>query len=429
MLYDDEIENKINLITKRLKTKYSDLINLHWISIKILEMDSEILKKYPIKIDDLISKSYESEIINQKYDFIEKIIKECVINKSIKSKKNDKIDNILTNKFLGMPIFFCIMALVFLLTFYVGDIVKEMFSGWLDIFSNCVNGFLHSVAVNPTIISLIVDGIIAGVGGILTFLPNIIILFFALALLEDSGYMARVAYVMDGIMEKIGLSGKAFIPMILGFGCSVPAIMATRTLENYKDKLKTILLIPFMSCSAKIPIYVLFAGMFFPNHSAIVAFSLYILGLILAIIVALIINNLNNIKSDDLLLIELPEYKTPNIRTVCIYVWEKIKDYLTKAGTTIFMASIILWFLLNFNFKGLVENASDSFGAKLGKLLVPIFKPAGLGYWQIIVALISGLAAKEVVVSSMSVLYGIDEISSGFGMESLLVSLMSSRIR
>lgn len=426
MVYSDNFEDKIDIITKRLKTKYRDIINPRWHSIKILEKDSEILKKYPIQIDDIVSRSYESDIINQKYDFIDEIIKECVINKAAKSEKSDKIDKVLTNKYLGMPIFFAIMALVFLLTFYVGDIMKEIFAGWLDIFSNSTNNFLHSIGMNRMIISLIVDGIIAGVGGILTFLPNIIILFFALAFLEDSGYMARVAYVMDGIMEKIGLSGKAFIPMILGFGCSVPAVMASRTLENYRDKLKTILLIPFMSCSAKIPIYVLFAGMFFPNYSAIVAFSMYIFGLILAIIVALIINKFDKDKSSDMLLIELPEYKTPNPRTVFIYVWEKIKDYLNKAGTTIFIASIILWFLLNFGFTGLVENASESFGARIGELLAPILKPAGLGYWQIVVALISGLAAKEVVVSSMSVLYGIEEISSSVGMETLLVSLMAS---
>lgn len=290
-------------------------------------------------------------------------------------------------------------------------------------FSEWTTGFLESIAAGEVISSLIVDGILSGVGGILIFLPNIFILFLALAFLEDSGYMSRVTYIMNGIMEKIGLSGKAFIPMVLGFGCTVPAVMASRTLENPKDRLKTILVTPFMSCSAKIPVYVLFAGMFFPRSAALVAFSMYIIGLIVAILVALVMKKLDKEKNSELLLVELPEYKSPNARVIITYVWGKIKEYLIKAGTTIFVASIILWALLNFGTNGMASNIPDSFAARIGEFLVPILSPAGLGYWQIAVALLSGLAAKEVVVSSMNVLYGTASVESSLGMESILVSL------
>ena len=248
---------------------------------------------------------------------------------------------------------------------------------------------------------------------------KIFILFLALAFLEDSGYMARVAYVMNETMSMVGLSGKAFLPMLLGFGCTVPAVMATRALESQKDRLKTILITPFMSCSARLPIYVLFADLFFPDCAMLVAYSLYVVGVAMAIIVALIVHKTSKNKFENALLIELPEYKIPNARTVAIYVWEKVKDYLTKAGTTIFLASIILWFVMNIGPAGFVSDVAESFAAKFGHLLVPVLKPAGLGSWQIAVALISGISAKEVVVSSFSVLYGINNINSAAGMAQL----------
>ncbi len=278
---------------------------------------------------------------------------------------------------------------------------------------------LGQMGVAPWLVSLVVDGIVAGVGGILTFLPNIFILFLALALLEDSGYMARVAYVMDGLMGSLGLSGKAFLPMVLGFGCTVPAIMATRALEKEADRRRTILITPFMSCSARLPIYVLFADMFFGEYAAIAAISMYFLGMVVAIAVALIIHRVETHTEHHTLLIELPEYKTPNARTIAVYVWEKIKDYLTKAGTTIFIASIIIWFLLNFGAHGMVTEVSESFGAILGHWMEPVLAPAGLGMWQIGVALISGISAKEVVVSSFCVLFGISNVNSASGMLSL----------
>ena len=312
------------------------------------------------------------------------------------------------------------MAVVFFLTFFVGDALKGGFEVILDTAANGVLHLMESIHVADWMISLVVDGILAGVGGILTFLPNIFILFLALAMLEDSGYMARVAYVMDGLMGHLGLSGKAFLPMVLGFGCTVPAVMATRALEKESDRRRTILITPFMSCSARLPIYVLFADMFFGKYAMFAALSMYFIGMAVAIIAALVIHRVETHRSHHTLLIELPEYKTPNARTIAIYVWEKVKGYLTKAGTTIFIASIIIWFLLNFGIHGMVTEVSESFGAILGHWMEPILAPAGLGMWQIGVALISGISAKEVVVSSFCVLFGISNVNSASGMTALL---------
>ncbi len=427
MVYTDDIENKIRKISAILQGNYPNLKNLRWHAIKLLEQDPEIMKQYPVNISRYAERSYEKEIINQKYDFIEEIIEEVLVNKNKKEEATDKADRILTNKYLGMPIFLLIMAMVFFLTFTIGDVLKGGFEVAFNMISEAVLDLLTVTGTGEVLTSLVVDGIIAGVGGILTFLPNIFILFLALAFLEDSGYMSRVAYVMNGLMGKIGLSGRAFIPMLLGFGCTVPAIMASRTLENVKDRRRTIMITPFMSCSAKIPIYVLISGMFFGKYATLAAFSMYVAGMVIGITAAYIMNKLDTLTDNNKivnnLLIELPEYKAPNSRTIFIYVWDKVKDYLSKAGTTIFLASIVIWFILNFGFNGKVEDMSQSFGAVLGHYLVPVLKPAGLGLWQVAVALISGLAAKEVVVSSFSVLFGIANINSAEGMKTMALML------
>lgn len=419
VVYSAEIEDKIDDVSELLSAKYSELYNVRWHAIKLMEMDEEIHKKYQLNIRNIVQKSYEEEIINQKYDFIEEVIEEVLVNKSKKAASTDKIDKILTHRFLGLPIFLAIMAVVFFLTFEIGGFIKGGFEVLIGAFSNTVNYLLVNIHAGNFITSLIVNGIIAGVGGILTFLPNIFILFLALAYLEDSGYMARVAYIMDNIMGKLGLSGRAFIPMLLGFGCTVPAIMASRSLENMKDRRRTILVTPFMSCSARLPIYVLFSQMFFGKMAMFAAYSMYLIGIIVAITVAFIMKDNKNKDNGNALLIELPEYKTPNQYTILIYVWEKVKDYLTKAGTTIFAASVIIWFILNFGPSGMVTDMSLSFGAILGKALAPALAPAGLGMWQVVVALISGVAAKEIVVSSFSVLFQIGNITSPQGMASL----------
>lgn len=357
------------------------------------------------------------------YRLIEKIIKEVIVTGK-KEIFTDNIDKILTHNFWGLPVFFLIMGLVFFLTFTLGDYIKLFFENWLESFMKWTTDFLVSKSIHPMLISLVTDGVISGVGGVLTFLPNIFILFLALAFLEDSGYMSRVSYVMDRTMNKAGLSGKAFIPMILGFGCSVPAILATRTLENRKDRIKTIFAVPFMSCSAKLPVYVMLSKLFFEKYATLAAYSMYIIGFIAAILMLLVISKTE--KKESNLLIEFPDYKMPDIRTVAIYVWEKVKDYLTKAGTTIFLASIVLWMFLHIGKGGFTDNVAESLGAKVGQYLVPIMKPAGLGYWQIIVSLIWGIAAKEAVVSGISVLYGISNISSQIEMGSLLTALTKS---
>ena len=423
MVYSDEIEDKIDLIQDEFDRHYPDSDLKRWHAIKILENDTEVLKRHPLDLSHILTKNYEAEIINQKYDFIEEIIKEVLVNKTQKEERTEKIDFYLTHKIWGLPIFLGIMALVFFFTFTIGDWLKGYFEVFLEFFSGNVANLLASVHASDMVISLVVDGIISGVGGILTFLPNIFILFLALAFLEDSGYMSRVAFVMDDIMSKLGLSGRAFIPLLLGFGCSVPAIMASRALEHKKDRLKTILVTPFMSCSARLPIYVLFSQVFFPKHALLVSYSMYLIGIIVAIVTAFIISKFDGSKAENTLLIELPEYKTPNAHTIAIYVWEKIKDYLTKAGTVIFIASVIMWVLLNFGPTGYVTDITQSFGSMVGRLIVPIFKPLGLGYWQIIVALIAGIAAKEVVVSSCGVLFGIQNITSASGMSALAVTL------
>lgn len=424
MVYSDEIEDKIDIVKAALKEKYPDMQKYRWHAIKLLEGDEEMKEKYPLDIPGILDVSWEKQIINEKYDFIQEIIAEVLVNKTEKEEKTDRIDQVLTHRIWGFPVFLGIMAVVFFLTFTIGDWLKEYLASGIDWLSAGFAGILESASVNAGLISLITDGIIAGVGGILTFLPNIFILFLALALLEDSGYMSRAAYVMDGLMGRLGLSGRAFIPMLLGFGCTVSAVMASRALENRRDRMKVMLVTPFMSCSARLPIYVLFSEMFFGKYAMIAAYSMYVLGLFVAILVAYVIHLIDKGKAENSLLIELPEYKMPSAHTVWIYVFEKVKDYLSKAGTTIFIASIVMWFILNFGTGGYVTDISQSFGSQIGKFIVPVFKPLGLGYWQVVVALIAGISAKEVVVSSCSVLFGVGNVTSKAG-QATLMSVLS----
>lgn len=415
--YSEKIEDMIEKLSVMMQAHYPTHSSVRWHAIKLLEDDEDVRNEHPIQTENIVDRSYEKEIIQTKYSYIEQIVKEVLFYRKKNKGGTDRADRLLTHPVWGVPVFLCIMAFVFFLTFTIGDWLKGYFETFLDLFSGSLSGFLESIHAAGWLISLIVDGIVAGVGGILTFIPNIAILFLALAILEDSGYMARVAYVMDGIMGKAGLSGKAFLPMILGFGCTVPAIMASRALETEKDRRKTMIITPFMSCSARLPVYVLFSGMFFGKYAHIAAFSMYVIGMVCAILIARIMHVWEKGKINDSLLIELPEYKRPNGRTIRIYVWNKLKDYLSKAGTTIFVASIIIWLVLNFGIHGMVTDPAESFGAALGRWLEPVMRPAGLGMWQIIVSLIAGISAKEVVVSSFSVLFGVGnaEMAAGFG--------------
>lgn len=408
--YSDEIEDKIKRLEVIMSAKYPNHSSARWHAIKLLENDEEVSEEHPVDVSRIVNRNFSREIIQAKYSYIDEIIDECLFNKAKKEALTDKIDRILIHPFFGVPCFLIIMAIVFLLTFVVGDFIK----GYLEIILSFVQDKMYLILtglnVAKWLTGLINDGIIAGVGGILTFLPNIIILFIALAVLEDSGYMSRVAYVMDGIMGKLGLSGRAFLPMILGFGCTVPAIMATRALETEKDRRKTMFVTPFMSCSARLPIYVMISGLFFGKWAPLVSFSMYVLGIVVALCSALILRLFDKTKYNNSLLIELPEYKRPNTRSIRIYVWNKVKDYLTKAGTTIFVASVIVWFLLNIGPKGFVENTSLSFAAYAARFIAPILKPCGLAMWEVVVSLFAGISAKELVVTCFTVLF-----SSGNG--------------
>lgn len=408
--YSDEIEDKIKRLEVIMSAKYPNHSSARWHAIKLLENDEEVSEEHPVDVSRIVNRNFSREIIQAKYSYIDEIIDECLFNKAKKEALTDKIDRILIHPFFGVPCFLIIMAIVFLLTFVVGDFIK----GYLEIILSFIQDKMYLILtglnVAKWLTGLINDGIIAGVGGILTFLPNIIILFIALAVLEDSGYMSRVAYVMDGIMGKLGLSGRAFLPMILGFGCTVPAIMATRALETEKDRRKTMLVTPFMSCSARLPIYVMISGLFFGKWAPLVSFSMYVLGIVVALCSALILRLFDREKYNNSLLIELPEYKRPNTRSIRIYVWNKVKDYLTKAGTTIFVASVIVWFLLNIGPKGFVENTSLSFAAYAARFIAPILKPCGLAMWEVVVSLFAGISAKELVVTCFTVLF-----SSGNG--------------
>lgn len=333
----------------------------------------------------------------------------------------DRADRLLAHPVWGIPIFFGLLALVFFLTFSAGGFLRGYFERGLAMLSAYILELLGWCRVSGWIISLVSDGILAGVGGVLGFLPNIAILFLALAFLEDSGYMARIAWVMNGTMASAGLSGKAVLPVLLGFGCTV---LASRILENEKDRRRTILMTPFMSCSARLPVYVLFTGMFFPEASAAVIGGLYVLGVLAALGTAWAAWKAGREEPyEDILLMELPEYRWPDLGTVVSCAWERVRDYLEKAGTTIFLASLVLWFFLHLGPQGAAWDVSESFAAVLGRGLAPVLVPAGLGAWQTAVALLTGLSAKEVVVSSFFILYGAGNRGAGTGHEALAASL------
>ena len=336
-----------------------------------------------------------------KIDDEEKVIN--LANKIIK----ENLDNIMLNPWLAYPIFFIIMALIFQVTFsWIGQPLSDLLDSLLnDSLVPIIESLIQESS--PWFQSLIIDGIIGGVGGILVLLPIILSLFACITILEDSGYMARVAFIMDKIMRKMGLSGKAFIPMIVGFGCSAPAIMSARTLESEKDRKLTALLVPLMSCNARLPVYSIFAAVFFPNSIGLVVASLYFLGILLAFILGIIFKHTIFKNEEEPLLIELPEYKLPSLKNLLNQLYEKTKGFLVKAGTLIFAMSIILWFLSNFNFSGMTD-VNNSILSSIGGFIAPIFKPLGFGNWQASVSLLTGLIAKETVVSSMSVIFAGD---------------------
>ena len=353
----------------------------------------------------------EAAISNMRFSFIEKMCQKTVVrpHESKEHKRSMKIDRLLTGKYTAMPCFIAIMALIFVMTFnLVGAWLSDLMSLGVDSVISLIDNALTAVQINPVVHSLVVDGICNGVGSVISFLPTIVTLFFFLSILEDTGYMARVAFVMDKLLRKIGLSGRSFVPMLIGFGCSVPAIMSTRTLSSERDRKMTILLTPFMSCSAKLPIYSLIISVFFPRqYQALVMVGLYIFGIICAIIYALILKS-TKFKGEPVpFVMELPNYRLPSAKSVVHLIWEKAKGFIEKAFTIIFVASIIIWFLQTFDAKfNVAESPEQSLLAMIGSLVAPIFAPLGFGDWRVSTALITGFTAKESVVSTLTVLMG-----------------------
>ncbi len=355
----------------------------------------------------------EAALANMRFDFIEKLCAQTVVrpHESKEHKRSVKIDRILTGKYTALPCFIGIMALVFAMTFaWVGAWLSDLMTIAVDALIGLIDKGLTLWQVNPVVHSLVVDGICQGVGSVISFLPTIVTLFFFLSILEDTGYMARVAFVMDKLLRKVGLSGRSFVPMLIGFGCSVPAIMATRTLSSERDRKMTILLTPFMSCSAKLPIYALFTAAFFPRMwRPVVMIGLYFTGIVCGILYALLLSKTKFTGEPVPFVMELPNYRLPAARSVGQLIWEKAKDFIQKAFTIIFLATIIIWFLQTFDFRlNVAASADESLLALLGGLIAPVFRPLGFGDWRIATALLTGFTAKESVVSTLTVLLGGD---------------------
>ena len=397
---------------------------------KRLELDkneTELLEHCVVEMEDATGFDRNEALADMRYAFIEKVT-QCAVVKCHESREHSrsvKIDRVLTGKYTALPVFFAVMLLVFWLTFdVIGQRLSDLLSLGIDALSAAADRGLTAYGINPVVHSLIIDGIFTGVGSVLSFLPIIVTLFFFLSILEDTGYMARIAFVMDKLLRHIGLSGRSFVPMLIGFGCTVPAIMATRTVSSDRDRKMTILLTPYMSCSAKIPIYAVFSAAFFPKHAALVMIGLYVTGIILGIVVALILKNTAFRGNPVPFVMELPNYRLPSFKSVMLLLWEKARDFLERAFTVIFVASIVIWFLRTFDTKlNVVEDSSQSLLALVGRFIAPAFAPLGFGDWRAVTSLISGFTAKEAVVSTMAVLMGTSVNELGGALSSLFTPL------
>lgn len=402
----------------------ADGLSARFCATKIIEGDESFIERLGLNTNEVEMLEHsvvemESEtgldrnaaLAKMRYDFIEDVCKDTVVRckESIEHRRSINIDKIVTGKYTAFPVFAGVMFLVFFLTF---NVIGAFLSDWLSAAINAViaaaDRGLTSYGLNPTVQSLVIDGVFSGVGSVLSFLPIVVVLFFFLSVLEDTGYMARIAFVMDKALRKIGLSGRSFVPMLIGFGCSVPAIMSTRTLASERDRKMTILLTPYMSCSAKIPIYAVFCAAFFGKYSALVMVGLYFAGIILSILLALVLKRTIYKGNPIPFVMELPNYRLPSAKSVLMLMWEKAQDFLQKAFTVIFVATIIIWFLQTFDLRlNVVQDSSDSLLALIGMLVAPVFEPCGFGDWRCVTALISGFSAKEAVVSTLSVLLGV----------------------
>ena len=390
--------------------------------------ERELLEHCIVQMETETGLDRNAALADMRYSFIENVVSASVVKcrESREHARSVKMDRLLTGRYTAVPVFLGIMLLTFWLTF---DVIGQRLSDWLsvgvDALTALVDRGLTAYGINPVVKSLIVDGICSGVGSVLVFLPIIVTLFFFLSILEDTGYMARVAFVMDKPLRKIGLSGRSIVPMLIGFGCSVPAIMATRTVSSDRDRKMTILLTPYMSCSAKISIYAFFTAAFFPRYRALVMIGLYVLGILIGIAAALIMNKTAFRGKPVPFVMELPNYRLPSVKSVALLLWEKAKDFLQRAFTVIFLATIVIWFLQSFDTRlNVVSDSADSLLALIGQVLAPIFAPLGFGDWRCATSLISGFIAKESVVSTLEVLLGGSAISCLFTTRSALSFLV-----
>ena len=403
---------------------YAADLPAHWASIKLLEGDAIVEKALNLPPDirkrlDALVAEYENSsdlgdretlIADSRYQYIQKVVSASVVRGGVPGELtfSEKIDRVVTHRIFAIPLFLCTMLVMFVVTFGpFGSWLSDGVGAGMDALARWLAPTLAGLGVSPVLISLVCDGIIAGVGGVLTFLPQIALLFLFLSFLEDSGYMSRAAFIMDRALRRFGLSGKAFIPMLMGFGCSVPAIMGARTMENEKDRRMTILLVPFMSCSAKLPVYGLISAAFFGPWAGLVVFGLYIIGMIVGVASGLFFKKTLFAGEPAPFVLELPPYRLPSVGNMLTHVWQKVKGFLVKAGTLILLMSMVLWLLQSFDFSlRMVDDPTHSMLGALGNVLAPVFGPCGFGFWQAAVALLTGLIAKEMVVSSLSMFYG-----------------------
>lgn len=393
-------------------------------ALKLSENELELIGHAVLEMETEGGLDRNAALAEMRYRFIEAVCSECVI-KAQESKemlRSVRIDKVLTNKYLAIPTFIAIMGFIFWMTFSVlGKWLSDLLALGIAGVTQLTDNALTAYGLNPVVHSLVIDGVFAGVGSMLSFLPIIVVLFFFLAILEDTGYMSRVAFVMDKLLRRIGLSGRSFVPMLIGFGCSVPAIMSTRTLSSERDRKMTMLLIPFMSCSAKIPIYAVFTAAFFPNNGGLVMICLYVFGMLMGIIAAKILSKTAFTGKPVPFVMELPNYRMPSLKTVLLLMWEKAWDFIRRAFTVIFAATIVIWFLQNFDVRLNVvgQGSGDSLLAIIGTWLAPIFAPLDFGDWRVATALVTGLMAKEAVISTLGVLMGVGANLSSAALGSL----------
>ena len=389
--------------------------------LELDENERELLEHCIVQMESESGLDRNAALADMRYSFIEGVVSKTVVkcHESREHARSVRMDRVLTGKYTAIPTFLAIMFLIFYLTFNViGSALSDWLSLGIDALTGLVDRGLTAYGINPVVHSLVIDGIFAGVGSVLSFLPIIVTLFFFLSILEDTGYMARVAFVMDRPLRKLGLSGRSFVPMLIGFGCSVPAIMATRTVSSDRDRKMTMMLVPFMSCSAKIPIYSVFVAAFFPGRGGLAMICLYALGIVMGIIVALILKSTAFRGQPVPFVMELPNYRMPSLKSVGLLLWEKAKDFLERAFTVIFMATVLIWFLQTFDTRlNVVADSADSLLALIGQLIAPVFRPLGFADWRMVTALISGFTAKEAVVSTLAVLLGtnVANLSSALG--------------